>query len=412
MAAPQGTFGARVIELAEQLAAWSDAADGLTCTFLSPAHRRVAHELAGWMRAAGMATQIDTVGNVVGRYVARKPGAKTLLLGSHYDTVVDAGKFDGRLGILIPLVVIEHLNRKSRRLPFHVELIGFSEEEGVRFGAPYIGSRAVAGTFDERLLARRDAAGFSLTEVLANAGLDATAIPSLARPRQDLLGYLEVHIEQGPVLLKENLPLGIVTGIAGAVRCMVSIEGEAGHAGTVPMALRRDALAAAAEIVLAIERHCAAAPALVATVGQIKVPSGAVNTIPGRCELSLDIRSPDDAMRDAALATLLAEIEAIARRRSVAAGWQEIERTPAVPCAKTMQDRLSAALRRAGIRPCFLPSGAGHDAVSFAGLTDIGMLFVRCGNNGVSHSPLETVTPADADVAAHVFLDVLDNFGI
>ncbi len=411
MAAPQGGFGARVIELAERLAAWSETPDELTCTFLSPAHRRVAEELAGWSRAAGMTTHLDAVGNVVGHYAAAKPGAKTLLVASHYDTVVDAGKFDGRLGILIPLVVIEHLYRDGRRLPFDLELIGFSEEEGVRFGAPYIGSSAVAGTFDDRLLSRRDAAGFALADVLAQAGYDPGAIPSLARQRQELLGYLEVHIEQGPVLLQENLALGIVTGIAGAVRCMISIEGEAGHAGTVPMALRRDALAAAAEIVLAVERHCAAVPALVGTVGQLDIPGGAVNTIPGRCGLSLDLRSLDDATRDAALTALQAETEVIAQRRCVTAAWQEIQRTPAVACARSMQDRLAAAVQRAGIRTCFLPSGAGHDAVSFAGLTDIGMLFVRCGNNGVSHSPLETITAADADIAAQVFLDVLNDFG-
>jgi hydantoinase/carbamoylase family amidase len=411
VAAPQRGFGARAIELAERLAAWSETPDGLTCTFSSPAHRRVAEELAGWMSAAGMTTHIDAVGNVVGRYAAATPGAKTLLVGSHYDTVVDAGKFDGRLGILIPLVAIEHLHQENRRLPFDLELIGFSEEEGVRFGAPYIGSSAIAGAFDNRLLSRRDAAGLALGDVLAEAGQDPAAIPLLARARQDLLGYLEVHIEQGPVLLQDNLALGVVTGIAGAVRCIVSIEGEAGHAGTVPMPLRRDALAAAAEIVLAVERHCAGAPALVGTVGQLNVPRSAMNTIPGRCDLSLDLRSPDDATRDAALAALRAETEAIAQRRCVTAAWREIQRTPAVACARSMQDRLAAAVLRAGIRPCFLPSGAGHDAVSFAGLTEIGMLFVRCGNNGVSHSPRETVTVADADIAAQVFLDVLNNFG-
>jgi allantoate deiminase/N-carbamoyl-L-amino-acid hydrolase len=221
---------------------------------------------------------------------------------------------------------------------------------------------------------------------------------------------LDVHLEQGPVLLQEGLPLGVVTSIAGTIRYAVTITGQVGHAGTVPMALRRDAAAAAAEIVLYVERRCASAPTLVGTVGRLSVPGGAINVIPGRCELSLDIRAADDATRDAAVADVLAEIDRIARRRKVTIDVKEIQRGAAAPCAPALQQKFAAALQCAGIAPRYLPSGAGHDAVSFSGVTDIGMLFVRCGNGGISHSPLETITAADADVAVRVLLDVIENF--
>jgi hydantoinase/carbamoylase family amidase len=409
-AAGQGALGERIVALAAHLAQWSETPDGLTCTYLTPAHRAVADELLRLMTAAGMIARIDGVGNVIGHYAAADPSAKTLIIASHYDTVLNAGNYDGRLGILTGLVAIEDLDRSGRRLPYHVDVIGFSEEEGVRFSAHYIGSSAISGRFDMRVLQRRDAAGQSVADVIHKAGFDPEAIPSLARRPQDLLGYLEVHIEQGPLLLQEDLPVGIVTSIAGTVRYAVTITGKAGHAGTVPMDLRRDAAAAAAEIVLYVERRCAAAPTLVGTVGRLNVPDGAINVIPGRCELSLDIRAADDATRDAAAADVLAEIQEIARRRKVTAEVKEIQRGPAAPCSAGLQAQLAAALARAGVRPRYLASGAGHDAVSFSGVTDIAMLFVRCGNGGISHSPLETVTPADADIAARILLDVLQNF--
>ena len=408
--AGRDAFGKRIIDLAARLAQWSESADGLTCTYLTPPHRAVAAELRDLMRAAGMTAEIDGVGNVVGRYAAADPAAKALIVASHYDTVVNAGSYDGRLGILTGLVAVEELRRSGRRLPFHVDVIGFAVEEGVRFAAHYIGSSAIAGRFDMRLLQHCDASGQSVADVVHKAGFNPEAIPSLARRPQDLLGYLEVHIEQGPVLLQEGLPVGIVTSIAGTARYSVSVAGMAGHAGTVPMALRRDAAAAAAEIVLYVERRCAAAPTLVGTVGRLNVPGGAINVIPGRCDLSLDIRAADDATRDAAAADVLAEIGRIGARRKVAIEVKEIQRAPAVPCSAPLQAKLAAAVERAGIRARYLPSGAGHDAVSFSGLTDIAMLFVRCGNGGISHSPLETITPADADVATRVLLDVLVNF--
>jgi allantoate deiminase/N-carbamoyl-L-amino-acid hydrolase len=410
-AAGQDAFGTRIIDLAARLAQWSETADGLTCTYLTPPHRAVAAELRDLMRAAGMTAEIDGVGNVIGRYAAADPAAKTLIIASHYDTVINAGSYDGRLGILTGLLVVEELRRSGRRLPFHVDVIGFAEEEGVRFAAHYIGSSAIAGRFDMRLLQHRDASGQSVADVIHKAGFNPEAIPSLARRPADLLGYLEVHIEQGPVLLQEGLPVGIVTSIAGTARYAVTVAGAAGHAGTVPMPGRRDAAAAAAEIVLYVERRCAAAPTLVGTVGRLNVPGGAINVIPGRCDLSLDIRAADDATRDAAVADVLAEIGRIGKRRNVAIEVKEVQRGPAVPCSAPLQAQLAAAVQRAGIAPRYLPSGAGHDAVSFSGVTDIAMLFVRCGNGGISHSPLETITAADADIATRIVLDVLVNLG-
>ena len=405
----QNALGGRILALAGQLAEWSDLSDSLSCTYLSPAHRAVATQIAAWMREAGMTVETDAVGNVVGRHAAA--GAKTLIIGSHYDTVIDAGNYDGRLGILTGLVAIEELCRAGRILPFHVELIAFSEEEGVRCSTPYIGSRAVAGRFDMHLLERRDARGLSLGEAISKAGFNPETIPSLARRPRDILSYIEIHIEQGPVLLREGLPVGIVTAIAGAVRYAVTVTGEAGHAGTVPMTLRHDAAAVAAEIVLCVERRCAQSPSLVGTVGRLNVPGGAANTIPGRCEMSVDIRASDDVTRDAAIANILEDIAGVAKRRGVTIEHSETQRTPAVSCSHRLQDALARAVARSGIRPRHLPSGAGHDAVSFADVTEVGMLFVRCGNGGISHSPRETVTIADAEAAARILIDFLQDIG-
>jgi beta-ureidopropionase / N-carbamoyl-L-amino-acid hydrolase len=405
--AGQAAFGKQIMALADRLAHWSEAPDGLTCTYLSAAHRAVAAEIRGWMDQAGLATAMDVAANVVGRYAADDPNAPTLILASHYDTVRNAGKYDGRLGVLVALVVTEHLQRLGRKLPFHLDVIAFSEEEGVRFSSSFLGSSAVAGRFDPRLLERRDADGITLAAAMAAAGLDPAGIPALARRREELVGYLEVHIEQGPVLLDEGLPVGIVSAIAGTVRCMVTITGTAGHAGTVPMARRHDAAAAAAELVLYVEQRCARAPTLVGTVGQLAVPNGAINIIPGRCELSLDIRAADDSIRDAAVFDVMTEIGRIAANRGVIIESKEVQRTAAVRCSPRLQSLLADAVTRAGAKPRYLPSGAGHDAMMFDGITDTAMLFVRCGNGGVSHSPREIITADDADVAARVILDTV-----
>ena len=371
------------------------------------AHRTVAAQIRDLMREAGLTTEIDTVANVIGRYPAADSAAPALIVASHYDTVRNAGRYDGRLGVLTALILAEHLGRLGRKLPFHLDVIAFSEEEGVRFSSSFLGSSAVAGRFDAKLLERRDAQGVTLAAAMAEAGLDATKIPALARRRDGLVGYLEVHIEQGPVLLEEGLPVGIVSAITGSVRSMVTITGTAGHAGTVPMARRHDAAAAAAELVLYVEKRCAQAPTLVGTVGKLVVPNGAINIIPGRCELTLDVRSGDDATRDAAMSDILSEMERITARRGVTIDSQEVQRTAAVQCSARLQKVLADAVVGAGVKPRHLPSGAGHDAMMFSGLTDVAMLFVRCGNGGVSHSPREIITAEDADVAARVMLDAV-----
>ena len=402
-------FGAKILDMARELAQFSETTEGLTCTYFSAAHKATAARLRDWMRSAGLAAEIDAVGNVVGRYAGAARATRALIVGSHYDTVTDAGRFDGRLGILTAIVVAERLHRTGRRLPFHLEVIGFSEEEGVRFSAPYLGSSAIAGCFNETVFDRRDANGVSLATLLHGEGVDLTAIRKLARRPETLRGYLEVHIEQGPVLLQNDLPVGIVSSIAASARFRVAIRGVAGHAGTVPMLLRHDAAVAAAEIVLAVERRCAEGPNLVGTVGQLAVPHGVINVIPGCCELSLDIRAGDDATHAAAIADILAAICQIAERRGVTAEVAEIARHAAVACAPQIQSALARAIGRTGIDPFYLASGAGHDGEMFVGVTDIGMLFVRCGNGGISHSPRETITAADADIAARILLDAVVN---
>lgn len=403
-------FGNTVMAWSEAIGAWSDEEEGLTCAYMTDAHRKTAHQLAAWMLDAGMQVEIDAVGNVVGRYLSDQPNAKTLMTGSHYDTVCNGGKYDGREGILLPIAVVKHLHERGEKLPFHFEVVGFSEEEGVRFKSTFLGSNAIAGRFDMRLLDKVDADGITMRDALEAAGHDTKKIASIARNPTDLLGFVEVHIEQGPVLLQRDLPVGIVTSIAGSCRYLLELTGVASHAGTTPMAMRKDAAAAAAEIVLLVEQRCGQAPSLVGTVGQLQVPNGSVNVIPGACRLSLDIRAADDATRDAAVVDILQGIEAICARRCIEWKLDLAMKAPAAPCAPRLMRQLAAAAARAGIAPFELPSGAGHDAMAIAAITDVAMLFTRCGNGGISHNPLETMTADDAEVAAHILLDFLRHF--
>ncbi|HEY8025447.1 MAG TPA: allantoate amidohydrolase [Burkholderiaceae bacterium] len=405
-------LGTTVMAWSVVIGAWSDEEDGLTCAYMTDAHCKTAAQIAAWMREAGMLAHIDAAGNVVGRYVSDQPDARTLMTGSHYDTVRNGGKYDGREGILLPIAVVRHLHERGEKLPFDFEIVAFSEEEGVRFKSTFLGSNAVIGQFDMTLLDRQDANGVSMRDALHAAGHDAANIPAIARKSEDLLGFVEIHIEQGPVLLQRDLPAGIVTSIAGSCRFLVELTGVASHAGTTPMHMRKDASAAAAEIVLYVEKRCAQAPTLVGTVGQLQVPHGSVNVIPGACRLSLDIRAADDATRDAAVDDILSEMQVICARRNIDLKVEKTVSAPAAPCAPWLMQQLHAATERAGVPAFELPSGAGHDAMNMAKITDVAMLFTRCGNGGISHNPLETMTADDAEISAQILLDFLRNFKV
>jgi beta-ureidopropionase / N-carbamoyl-L-amino-acid hydrolase len=403
-------LGNTIMEWSEIIGAWSDDEDGLTCAYMTDAHRKTANQIAAWMREAGMQAEIDAVGNVVGRYLSDNPHAKTLMTGSHYDTVRNGGKYDGREGILLPIAIVKHLHERGEKLPFHFEIVGFSEEEGVRFKSTFLGSNAIIGRFDMNVLDKVDADGITMRDALKAAGHDVNKIAAIARKPEDLLGFVEIHIEQGPVLLEHDLPAGIVTSIAGSCRYLVELTGVASHAGTTPMTMRKDAAAAAAEIILLVEERCKQAPSLVGTVGQLQVPNGSINVIPGACKLSLDIRAADDKVRRAAVDDILKGIEAICARRCVEAKLDLVTSAPAAPCAPWLMKQLSAATMRAGVPVFELPSGAGHDAMEIATITGIAMLFTRCGNGGISHNPLETMTADDAEVSAQILLDFLQHF--
>jgi len=406
------SVGASIMAMHDHLAEFSDDVSALTCTYLRPAHRATAAAIRDLMLSAHLETEIDAVGNVIGRWRCGKAGAKTLVTGSHYDTVINAGRYDGRLGIVLPIACAAHLRRQEAALPFDLEIVAFAEEEGVRFKSTFLGSSALAGSFDMQVLNHADADGISMRAAMHEAGHDPAAIPAIARDPRMLAGYVEVHIEQGPVLLDAGRPLGVVTSIAGSVRMLLTITGLAGHSGTVPMTMRRDAAAAAAEIVLTVEKRCSTAPGLVGTVGRLEVPGGAVNVIPGRCELSIDIRAGSDTLRDGAVADVLAEIERIAARRNVAIDVRRVLDAACAPCDAVMQRQIAAAITRTTREPAplHLPSGAGHDAMKMATITPVGMLFVRCGNGGISHHPDESLAADDAAIAARAFTDFLLHF--
>lgn len=403
-------LGKQILAWASQLARHSDEQGAFSRTYLTVAHQAAATQLAAWMRESGMTVRRDTVGNVIGRYEAILPDAPALLTGSHFDSVRNAGIYDGNLGILLPIACVGAWHRSGRRFPHAVEVIGFAEEEGVRFGATLLGSRALAGTFDMRVLDNVDQDGHSMREAIAASGQDPVQVAQIAYPKAKALAFVEVHIEQGPVLLNENLPLGVVSAISGASRYTVDIQGLAGHAGTVPMEMRRDAATAAAEIALYIETRCSGVAGLVGTVGQFNIPNGAVNVVPGSAIFSIDIRAADDAVRAAAVSDVLAEIQSLASRRRVIAHVRNTHQTGSTTCAEWLQKQWAATLQRLGLPLRSLPSGAGHDAMAMAALTDVAMLFVRCGNGGISHHPDETMSEQDAGLAALAFADFVEHF--
>ena len=425
----------------------------LTVTYLTDAHRACAADLVQRMRDSGFdEVGIDAVGNVVGRYhpaltsnappsvrperveglttnsggaspsrqAQDRPGsartdlggraARYLLTGSHYDTVRNGGKYDGRLGIFVPIACVQQLHEAGRRLPFGIEVVAFAEEEGQRYKATFLGSGALTGHFDPAWLDQQDAQGVSMREAMRAAGLpgDLSAIQALRRDPAQYLGFIEVHIEQGPVLNALNLPLGVVTSINASVRYLGEIVGMASHAGTTPMDQRRDAAAAMAEFMLALERRARLDGDSVATVGQLEVPNGSINVVPGRCRFSLDLRAPSDAQRDALARDALAELRAICERRGVQHTLEETMRASAAPSHPAWQARWERAVQALGLPVHRLPSGAGHDAMKLHEVMPQAMLFVRGLNGGISHNPLESSTSHDIDLSVRAFAHLLD----
>jgi allantoate deiminase len=394
-----------VMARCDTLGGFSEEAERLTRRFATAPMREVNARVAAWMRAAGMDVRQDAVGNIIGRYEGQSADAPTLLLGSHLDTVRDAGKYDGPLGVLTALALVERLHAHDERLPLALEVYGFADEEGLRFHTAYLGSAVVAGAFAPATLMLADADGTSMEAALRAFGGDPTALQASARGRADLAGYVEVHIEQGPVLEAQGVPVGVVMGIQGQSRLQVTLTGVAGHAGTVPIRLRHDALCAAADLILAVETLAFEMDGLVATVGQIAAYPGASNVIPGEATLSLDIRHHEDSVLESAIETLHRRAGQFAEKRGVGLLWQSLQDNPAVRCDGRLSGLLSRAIEACGQPVIALPSGAGHDGVMMSRLTPIAMLFVRCAG-GISHNPAESVREDDVAVA----LDVLERF--
>jgi len=396
-----------VLERSALLGGISEEPDRLTRRFATEALAHAGEVVAVWLREAGMSVRRDNAGNVVGRYDADRTGRRTLIVGSHLDSVRDAGRFDGPLGVLVGIAAVERLHARGQRLPFAVEVIGFADEEGVRFGTAYLGSKVVAGRFDMDYLRLTDEDGVTMADAIREAGGIPESLAADAWSGSGALGYCEVHIEQGPLLEAEGLPVGVVSTIAGQSRLRVTLSGEAGHAGTVPMELRRDALTGAAELVLAAESTARDEPGLVATVGELAVSPGAGNVVPGRVTLSLDVRHGDDTVRERACARLREQAEAIAAGRGLESEWRALQETPAVPTSLELSGLLERAVEELGLPVRRLTSGAGHDAVIMADLAPIAMLFVRCAG-GISHNPAESVTEDDVAVAIDVLSRILE----
>lgn len=408
------TLGNDVWDWAERLSSLSDpgfAERGeLTVTYLTDAHRACAQRLAHWMLTdCGFdSAEIDAVGNVVGVYHGSDPKAKRLLTGSHFDTVRNGGKYDGRLGIFVPMACVRELHRQGRRLPYGFEVVGFSEEEGQRYKAVFLGSGALTGTFNPAWLNQNDADGISMRQAMEHAGLCPDDISKLKRDASKYRGFVEVHIEQGPVLNELDLPLGVVTSINGSMRFVGTIQGMASHSGTTPMNRRRDAATGAAELALYVEKRGGEVADLVATVGMLEVPNGSTNVIPGRCHFSLDIRATTNAVRDACVTDIQRELELICERRGLSFTLEETMRAAAAPSAPAWQNRWEAAVQAQGLPVFHMPSGAGHDAMKLHEIMPQAMLFMRGLNAGISHNPLEAITNDDTDLCVRAFLTLLD----
>ncbi|QHE75701.1 2-oxo-4-hydroxy-4-carboxy-5-ureidoimidazoline decarboxylase [Hydrogenophaga sp. PBL-H3] len=387
----------------------------LTVTYLTDAHRACAADLVMRMRECGFdEVTIDAVGNVVGRYHGSAADAPALLTGSHFDTVRNGGKYDGRLGIFVPMACVKQLHAAGRRLPFAIEVVGFAEEEGQRYKATFLGSGALTGHFNPAWLDQQDADGVTMRAAMQHAGLPATleAIKALKRDPSRYLGFVEVHIEQGPVLNEMDLPLGVVTSINASVRYLCETIGMASHAGTTPMNRRRDAASAVAELALYAEQRATADGDSVATIGMLQVPGGSINVVPGRCRFSLDLRAPSNAQRDALERDILAQLRAICERRGIGLSLEETMRAAAAPSAPAWQVRWEQAVNALGVPLHRMPSGAGHDAMKLHEVMPQAMLFVRGLNSGISHNPLESTTSDDMELCVNAFSHLLDQLAI
>ena len=395
----------KIMQQAEQLAQFSAMQGGLTRAYLTPEHRKAHQQIALWMEQAGLHTWQDSVGNQWGRKISANPVLPTLIIGSHSDTVANAGKYDGMLGILLGIEALLALKRQE--LPFHIDVVAFADEEGTRFNTTLIGSSAVAGCFQPDWLSINDSSGISMGQAMADFGLNPDLAGNDQRTADEILAYLEVHIEQGPLLESKNLPVGVVTGIAGAKRYLFKLRGMAGHAGTVPLALRQDALCGAAEMITTIESF-ASRNGIVATVGKCELPSSAVNVIPGEVHFTLDIRSADQATLERCSDELLTQLDKIAQQRQLKLHGEKIYQAKAAPCSQKLQQQWAEVVtQHTGKKACLLASGAGHDAMVMGKITDIGMLFVRC-EKGISHNPREQVLKSDVAVALDCLIGMIN----
>ena len=380
----------------------------LTVTYLTQAHLACSASIQSTMKSAGFdEVYVDAVGNVVGRYHPSQDGAKYLLTGSHYDTVRNGGKYDGRLGIYVPIACVKKLASTKSRLKFGIEVVAFAEEEGQRYKATFLGSGALVGQFNPAWLDQMDVDGVSMREAMKQAGLNEHDIPKIQRNPADYLGFIEVHIEQGPVLNEMNLPLGVVSSINGSVRYLCEMIGTASHAGTTPMDRRRDAAAAVAELALFMEKRAAQDGDSVATIGQLQVPNGSINVVPGKCLFSMDMRAPTDPQRDALERDVLQALDDICERRGLVCKREATLRAPAAPSAPEWQKRWENALKDLGVPLFVMPSGAGHDAMKLHEVMPQAMLFVRGENSGISHNPLESTTTDDMQLCIDAFAHVL-----
>jgi len=409
-------LGNRVWDWAESLAEFSDPGfkerGQLTVTYLTEAHRACSGRIEGWMREAGFdEVNVDAVGNVVGLYHGSDRQARRLLTGSHFDTVRNGGKYDGRLGFLVPMAVVQEFARAGRRLPFGLEVVAFAEEEGQRYKASFLASGALSGHFDAAWLAQKDADGITMAEAMRAAGLPGTmeAIAACRRDPARYLGFVEVHIEQGPVLNELDLPLGVVTSINGSRRYVGEVVGMASHAGTTPMDRRRDAAAAVAELILFVEKRAAAVADVVGTVGMLEVPAGSINVVPGRCRFSLDLRATTNAARDALTDDVRAELDRICARRGLSCTLEASAKADAAPSDPAWQARWEKVVASLGLPVFRMPSGAGHDAMQLHRVMPQAMLFLRGGNSGISHNPLETIINEDAELCVAAFMKLLDD---